>query len=432
MQILEINGGRMLCGEINIHGAKNSVLPILAGTLLIKGVSVIHNCPVLSDVQYTIDILTHLGARVKRENDTLIIDSSAITKCDIPKELMEEMRSSIIFLGALASRCNNGCMYLPGGCDIGLRPIDLHISGLSQLGYNVYFDGNNLCTGAGNAKATKVVLPFPSVGATENLILASIFLKGKTTIINSAREPEIVNLADFLNKAGAKIKGAATSVIEIEGVDELNDVEHHVIPDRILAGTVMSAAAITGGNVLIKNVNQHHLLPILPVFNEMGCSAVCDGDTISFTAPKRLKPVKNIKTQPYPGFPTDCQAPIMSALTVAGGTSVITETIFENRFKHISQLNRFGADILVNDRVAIVKGVQNLHSADAVCTDLRGGAAVVIEALGANGTSHISQLRHLDRGYEKIENQLSQLGADIKRITYEKEGSKNEKSSPKN
>lgn len=419
MEILEINGGKALGGEIKIHGAKNSVLPILAGTVLVNGVSVIHNCPKLSDVDCTVDILKHLGADVKREQDTLIIDTSCIHKWDIPKELMEEMRSSIIFLGSLASRCNCGCMYLPGGCDIGLRPVDLHIRGLRELGYSVFFDGNNLCCDIGNAHAGKVILPFPSVGATENLILASVFLKGKTTIINSAREPEIVNLADFLNSAGADIRGASTPVIEIYGVDSLNSVEHSVIPDRILAGTLMSATAITGGDTLLRDIDNHHLSPIIPAFEEMGCELTQRADTIRIKAPKKIQPVKSIKTQPYPGFPTDCQSPVMSVLTVADGTSVITETIFESRFKHVAQLNRFGADITINDRVAIINGVDKIHSADAVCTDLRGGASVVIEALGANGKSRISRLEHLDRGYEAIEEQLSRLGADIKRIRYE-------------
>ncbi len=419
MERLEINGGKALGGEIKVHGAKNSVLPILAGTVLVNGVSVIHNCPKLSDVDCTVDILKHLGADVKREQDTLIIDTSCINKWDIPKELMEEMRSSIIFLGSLASRCNCGCMYLPGGCDIGLRPVDLHIRGLRELGYSVFFDGNNLCCDIGDAHAGKVILPFPSVGATENLILASVFLKGKTTIINSAREPEIVNLADFLNSAGADIRGASTSVIEIYGVDSINSAEHSVIPDRILAGTLMSATAITGGDTLLRNIDNHHISPIIPAFEEMGCELIQSDDTIRIKAPEKLKPVKSIRTQPYPGFPTDCQSPVMSALTVADGTSVITETIFESRFKHVAQLNRFGADITINDRVAIINGVDKIHPADAVCTDLRGGASVVIEALGAEGKSQISRLEHLDRGYEAIEKQLSILGADIKRIRYE-------------
>ncbi len=419
MERLEINGGKALGGEIKVHGAKNSVLPILAGTVLVNGVSVIHNCPKLPDVDCTVDILKHLGADVKREQDTLIIDTSCINKWDIPKELMEEMRSSIIFLGSLASRCNCGCMYLPGGCDIGLRPVDLHIRGLRELGYSVFFDGNNLCCDIGDAHAGKVILPFPSVGATENLILASVFLKGKTTIINSAREPEIVNLADFLNSAGADIRGASTSVIEIYGVDSINSAEHSVIPDRILAGTLMSATAITGGDTLLRNIDNHHISPIIPAFEEMGCELIQGDDTIRIKAPEKLKPVKSIRTQPYPGFPTDCQSPVMSALTVADGTSVITETIFESRFKHVAQLNRFGADITINDRVAIINGVDKIHPADAVCTDLRGGASVVIEALGAEGKSQISRLEHLDRGYEAIEKQLSILGADIKRIRYE-------------
>ncbi|MFR5876623.1 MAG: UDP-N-acetylglucosamine 1-carboxyvinyltransferase [Eubacterium sp.] len=422
MEILEIIGKSRLGGEIDVHGAKNSVLPILAGSVLIKGTSVIHNCPKLSDVEVTISILKHIGAKISREGSTLIVDASGIDKCDIPEELMQEMRSSIIFLGSLSSRLGKACMYLPGGCEIGLRPIDLHLKGLTSLGYSISFDGHNICCNKSSVKANKIVLPFPSVGATENIILAAVLTKGKTTIINAAREPEIVDLANYLNKAGAKIFGASTPVIEIEGVEELGSVEHTVIPDRILATTLMSASAITSSELILKKVNPAHLMPILPVFDEMGCKLFVDRNALKIKAPKRLKRVKKIETQPYPGFPTDCQAPVMAALTTAKGTSVINETIFESRFKHISQLCRFGADIEVNDRVAIVNGTCDIHSAGAVCTDLRGGAAVVIEALAANGVSTIKNIEHIDRGYESIEKQLSSIGADIKRINYEEKG----------
>lgn len=429
MEFLQINGGKELGGVANVHGAKNSVLPILAGCVLVSGTSVIHNCPRLSDVDVTINILKHLGASVKIEKDTLIIDSTSITKSDIPQALMQELRSSIIFLGSVLSRTGNASMYLPGGCEIGLRPVDLHLKGLQSLGYAVDFDGNVIRCYRENVKATEVVLAFPSVGATENIILASVFARGRTVIVNAAKEPEIEDLINFLNKAGAKISGASTPVIEIEGVDRLHSVEHTVIPDRILATTLMCAGAITSSELRVNNINASHLTPVFPVFKEMGCEIYLDYNSLTIKPAKRLRRVKRIETSPYPGFPTDCQSPIMAVLTKARGTSVINETIFEERFKHISQLNRFGADIIVNGNSAIISGVKELHSADVVCTDLRGGAAVVVEALCADGVSTIKNISHIDRGYERIEEQLSLIGADIKRIKDEEKGTKQIKKS---
>ena len=416
MQYLEINGKKRLGGEIEVHGAKNSVLPILAGAVLIRGKSVIHNCPDLSDVRITCDILRQLGVKVKKEKNTLIVDASSINKKSIPEEMMKELRSSIIFLGALSSRTGNACLFLPGGCDIGLRPIDLHLKALKKLGYSLSFDGRNICCENNNAKASEIVLPFESVGATENAILASVFLKGKTTIINAAREPEIEDLANFLNSAGADIKGASTSVIEINGVNALNETEHTVIPDRIEASTYMSAAAITSGELYIKNINHIHLAPVVSAFYEMGCKLFAEEKALRIKAPKKLKRVKLIQTKAFPGFPTDSQPLLMAALSLANGSSLIEENIFENRFKHASQLIKFGADISVQSKIAIINGVNNLHSAEAECTDLRGGAAIVVEALASEGKSIITKIEHIDRGYERIENSLSKIGADIKRI----------------
>lgn len=420
MKCLKINGGRALRGSIDVHGAKNSILPVLCATVLINGKSVIHNCPRLSDVEVTVNILRYLGANVSREGNTLIVDATSISRSNILEPQMKELRSSIIFLGALASRTGQACLYLPGGCDIGLRPIDLHLKGLKALGYEVFTDGHNVCATRRDVIGKEIVLPFPSVGATENIILASVLAKGTTTIVNAAREPEIEDLADFLNKAGAKIYGASTPTITIEGVNELNGAEHTVIPDRILATTLMSACAITGGQIQLNNVCMSHIMPTLPVFDEMGCDVSYNYSSVKIKAPHRLKRVKSIETMAYPGFPTDCQAPVMSALCVADGTSIIKETIFENRFKHIEQLNLFGADISVNDRIAVVNGVSSLHSANAKCTDLRGGAAVVIAGLSAEGESTITDIHHIDRGYENIEHQLSLLNADVKRIDDEK------------
>jgi UDP-N-acetylglucosamine 1-carboxyvinyltransferase len=424
MEYLEINGGAELGGEICVHGAKNSVLPILAGSVLINGESVIHNCPELSDVKFTLDILKSLGAKVKKEGKTLIIDSGSIAKSTISEAMMQKMRSSIIFLGALASRTGSACLFLPGGCEIGLRPIDLHIKALQSLGYEISFDGKNICCDNTSARPAKIVLPIPSVGATENAILASVFIEGKTTIINAAREPEIEDLANFLNSAGAKISGASTPVIEIIGVESLHSTEHTVIFDRILASTYMSAAAITKSELKIKNVNHIHLAPNLPPFYEMGCKLYLSDNSIAIKPPKKLRRVKKIETGAFPGFPTDSQAPLMAVLTLSQGSSIIKENIFENRFKHIAQLTRFGADITALDsRVAIVNGVKELHGADAFCTDLRGGAAIVIEALAAQGKSTIKNIEHIDRGYENIQESLGSIGAKIKRKNDE-EGSK--------
>lgn len=420
MKYLKINGGKKLIGSISVHGAKNGVLPILCACVLINGISVIHNCPNLSDVDVTIDILRYLGAKVERENDALIVDTSQIGRYDVLESYMKELRSSIIFLGALASRSGKACLYLPGGCEIGLRPIDLHLKGLKALGYDVYTDGHNVCAEKKNVKGTEIVLPFPSVGATENIILASVLAPGRTTIVNAAREPEIADLVKFLNKAGAKISGTSAPTIVIEGVKTLHGVEHTVIPDRILAATLMSACAITGGEIELENLCPEHIMPTLPAFEEMGCRIDISKNSLRIKSPERLKRVKKIETMAYPGFPTDCQAPVMAALSVAKGTSIIKETIFENRFKHIEQLNLFGTDISINDRIAVVNGVKNIHSADVKCTDLRGGAAVIIAALKANGISTVKDIHHIDRGYECIENQLSSLGADIKRMYDEK------------
>lgn len=416
MQMLEINSKRQLNGSLKIHGAKNSVLPILCATVLVNGVSVIHKCPYLTDVEVTLNILKYLGASVYRSGETVVVDSRNISRSNILEQYMSELRSSIIFLGALASRTGEACLFLPGGCEIGLRPIDLHLKGLKSLGYNVFTNGHDVCAVRENPQSAEIVLPFPSVGATENIILASVFNNGKTTVINAAREPEIADLASFLNKAGARIYGASTPTITIEGVDSLHSVEHTVIPDRILASTMISACAACSGKIELLDVDASHLLPTKAVFEEMGCNFKTVKSSIIVKAPKRLNHVRLIETMAYPGFPTDSQAPVMAALTVANGTSVIKENIFENRFRHAEQLNLFGADITVNDKFAIVNGVSHLHNADAKCTDLRGGAAVVIAALCADGKSRIRDIHHIDRGYEKIENQLSQLGADIRRI----------------
>lgn len=426
MEVFKISGQNQLSGTVTLHGAKNSALPILSASILVKGVTVIHNCPDLSDVRETVKILESLGCSVTFADNTATIDATTLTSSRIDEKVMRMMRSSILFLGSLLSRNKQTQIYLPGGCDIGSRPIDLHIKALKSLGAVITEEGSSITCTTNGLKGAKIILPFSSVGATENIIIAAAVSKGRTTIINPAREPEICDLADFLNHCGAKIYGAGESVIEIEGVEALHSCEHRIIPDRILASTYMSACAITGGEIVINDVMPTALSPVFPVFNEMGCRLYLDENSLRVSAPSRLRRVRMIKTMPYPGFPTDSQSPVAAALTVARGTSVIKENIFENRFRFISELNRFGSDVEINDKLAIINGVKSLHAANVYATDLRGGAALVVAALKADGTSTINNLEHIDRGYEKLEENLKLLGADIKRINDEKERNKKE------
>lgn len=416
---LIITGNQQLGGEIAVHGSKNAVLPILAATLLVEGETVLHNVPNLSDVAASVEILKHLGAGVRREKNTLIIDTSTIINNDIPEEMMREMRSSIIFLGSLVTRCKKALLCPPGGCDIGVRPIDLHLASLKKLGVQISENGSCIYCRAQRLNGAKIFLSFPSVGATENIMISSVLAKGRTTIINAAREPEISDLASFLNSCGAKIFGAGESTVEIDGVDRLYPNAHTVIPDRIVAATYMCAGALQAKELVIRNVRASHLAPVIPVFTEMGCRIYLSGNDLKLVSPKRLKRVKNIKTMPYPGFPTDCQSVLMAALSKANGTSVFNESVFDGRYKHISELRRFGADITVNDRIAVVNGVRELYGANVYSTDLRGGAALVLAALAANGTSTVGNIYHIDRGYECIEKNLSKIGALIERKDYE-------------
>lgn len=419
MEKLTVTGSQPLGGEIKVHGSKNAVLPILASTLLIKGETVLHNVPRLSDVDASVKILRHLGAKVLRENNTLTVDTTDIINDDIPEELMREMRSSIIFLGSLIARCTEASLCPPGGCDIGVRPIDLHLNALRKLGAQITENGSCIYCKATRLHGSKIFLNFPSVGATENIIISAVLSKGKTTIINAAREPEISDLANFLNSCGAKIFGAGEGTVEIEGVESLYPCSHTIIPDRIVAATYMSIGALQAKELVLKDIRPSHLVPVIPVFNEMGCKIYLSGNNLKLVSPKRIKRVKNIKTMPYPGFPTDCQSILMAALSKANGTTVFNESVFDGRYKHISELKRFGADISVNDRIAVVNGVKNLYGANVYSTDLRGGAALVVAALAAQGVSTIGNVYHIDRGYESIENSLKDIGAIIKRTENE-------------
>jgi len=411
-----VNGGNRLGGEISVHGAKNSSLPILAATLLAEGECVIHNCPDLTDVRAACDILRYLGCKVKKEGSTLVVDSSVISKWDIPEGLMHEMRSSIVFLGPILSRMHKARLYTPGGCEIGLRPIDLHLSSLRMLVAHIREShGELICRIDKGFRGSNITLSFPSVGATENIILACAVSEGVTNIFNAAREPEIADLADFLNKCGARIKTDTDGTVTVEGVSSLHGCEHRIIPDRITAATYMSAVATAGGEVLIKDIVPMHMKPVISVFEESGCRINMGRDSVKIRKTERLKPVRNVRTMPYPGFPTDAQAPVMAMTALADGTSVIVENIFESRFKHVPQLIRLGSAIKIEGRVALIDGVERLYGAKVCAPDLRGGSALVVAALGAEGSSEISGTNHIDRGYEKIEESLRKIGADIRR-----------------
>ena len=418
MDKIIINGSKKLNGEITVQGAKNSVLPILVATLLVDGISVIHNCPIISDVDATIKILRYLGCAVIRENHTITVDSTGVNKNDVPDELMREMRSSIVFLGGILGRMGKAVLSTPGGCEIGLRPIDLHLSSMQQFGAEVTNENGNIVCSAEKKglTGTRITLSFPSVGATENIILAATLAKGTTIITNAAREPEISDLADFLNGCGAKIHGAGDSTITIEGVARLKGAEHSVIPDRIVASTYLIATAVTNGKICLKNIIPSHIGPTLQPLRESGCDIVVNGHEVYLNAPPRLKRIRIIRTMPHPGFPTDVQAQMMALTCIADGTSVITENIFESRFKHIGELIRFGAKINVEGRVAVVEGVRKLCGANVRSTDLRGGSAMIIAGLCAEGITEISDIHHIDRGYETPEKVFEYLGADIKRV----------------
>ncbi len=417
MKKLVISGGRPLSGSIDLQGSKNSALPTLSAAVAVDGISVIHNCPDLTDVTAALKILEHIGCIIKREGHTVVIDASTACRCEIPEKLMREMRSSIVFLGALLTRFGRASVTSPGGCEIGLRPIDLHLCSLRKMGADICETGGRLeCSAPKGICGCTISLAFPSVGATENIMLASVGASGETLITNAAREPEIVDLANFLNKCGAEISGAGQSVIRIKGGKKLHSAEHTIIADRIVASTYMACAAATGGKIAVRDVLCEHLAPVISVFETAGCEVMFKHGELIFKAPERISRVKSIRTMPYPGFPTDSQAVIMAMLTKAQGTSIVAEKIFENRFRHVPELIKLGADIRVEDGcVAVVEGVESLHGAKVTAGDLRGGCSLVVAALGAEGETVIDEIHHIDRGCESFEVSLAKLGADIKR-----------------
>ena len=414
MEKLIIRGGNQLNGTIQVGGAKNAVLPIIAATLLTNNKCTIQGVPKLTDV-YTIGtVLNSLGAEVQHTDDGLEISAATLTSSQADYQYVRRMRASFLVMGPLLARTGKAVISLPGGCAIGTRPIDLHLKGFAALGADITYGQGFIEASSKELVGNRIYLDFPSVGATENIMMAASLAKGTTMLENAAEEPEIVDLANFLNAMGAKVKGAGTKVIRIEGQRELQGTSHQVIPDRIEAGTYLAAVAMAGGDVLLDNVIVDHLKPVVAKLAEAGAEIQEMDNSIRIISNGKLRRV-DIKTLPYPGFPTDLQAQMMALMTVAQGTSVITETVFENRFMHVNELKRMGAKIKIEGHTAIVEGVKKLSGAQVKATDLRAGAALIIAGLVADGQTTVTNLNHIDRGYYKLENKLRTLGADIMR-----------------
>lgn len=417
MERLIVKGGNRLVGTVKTSGAKNAVLPIIAASILGTSPSRLDEIPALEDVRTICAVLECLGIKVDAsEPHTLKIDSREITSCEAPYELVRSMRASFLVMGPLLSRKGYARISQPGGCAIGTRPIDLHLKGFEALGVKIE-QGHGYIEASAPEGMTgaNIYLDFPSVGATENIMMAAAMANGTTVLENPAEEPEIVDLANYLNQMGARVRGAGTNVITIEGVSELHGVQHSVIPDRIEAGTYMIAAAMTGGDVIIENVLPEHQKPLIAKLREAGALVEEDIDRIHVAGSGKLKAV-DIKTLPYPGFPTDMQAQMMAMLSVAEGRSKITETVFENRFMHVVELNRMGANITTEGRSAVITGPAHLTGCTVRATDLRAGAAMILAGLVAEGATEICDIYHIDRGYEEIAAKLTRLGADIKRV----------------
>jgi len=413
---LIISGGNRLQGTVKIDGAKNSALSIMAATLLTKDVCILRNVPRLTDVDTMGAVIRKLGIKVEWGGDnTLYIDSDDFNNCEAPYELVKMMRGSILVMGPLLARLKKAKISLPGGCSIGARPVDYHIKGFEALGAQVEVEKGYIEAKVDKLKGDDIYLDFPSLGATENIMMAACLAEGITTIENAAKDPEVVELGHFLNKMGAKVEGLGTDLIKIEGVKELHGIDYTIIPDRIEAGTYMVAAAITGGDVLIEKADLLLLKPLIVKLEEAGVRIELEKNLIKVTGPDRVKAV-DIKTLPFPGFPTDMQPQFMALSCIAKGTSVITETVFENRFVHTGDLIRMGADIKVEGHSAIIKGVKKLSAAPVMASDLRGGAALILAGLVSEGTTELSRMYHLDRGYVKLEEKLNLLGANIKRV----------------
>lgn len=412
MSYLRIQGGRPLSGHLTVQRAKNSVLPVLAATLLAGGECRIADCPRLSDVETAAEILRHLGCQAQWDGNDLLVDTACVTRWDIPEELMRKMRSSVIFLGAILTRCGRAELSYPGGCELGPRPIDLHLTALRTLGAEISEIGGSLLCRAERLRGGDILLTLPSVGATENAILAACGAEGTTIISNAAREPEIVDLQDFLQKLGADVHGAGTSTITVLGGGVRRGCVHRCIGDRIAAATYLCAAAAAGGQVTLRGVDYRHLATVTTALGQAGCRLQCTEDSITLESDGRLRAIPPVRTSPYPGFPTDAQAPLMAALLRSEGAVMFVENMFDSRYRHVPELVRMGADIRLEGRVAVVYGTRELHGAAVRCTDLRGGAALAIAALQTPDATLIHDIYHIQRGYQDMAGDLRALGAD--------------------
>ncbi len=414
MSQIIIQGGRPLEGTLEIQGAKNSVLPVLAATILHPGVTRLRRCPRLTDVDASVRILRHLGCEARWEGDELVVDTASMSRWDIPDHLMREMRSSVIFLGAILARFGWAEMSYPGGCELGPRPIDLHLDILRQLGASIREEGGRLRCEAGRLTGREVSLSLPSVGATENAILAACGAEGETLIVNPAREPEIGDLQRFLTALGCDVRGAGSSLIRVRGMRRTRDAVFTVMPDRIVAATYLSAVAAAGGRVELRRVSGKYLSTVTAALHQAGCRIEGGEDRVTLESDGALRAIPTVRTAPYPGFPTDAQAVLMAALLRSRGATVFVENIFENRYRHVDELRRMGADIAVADRVAVVTGVERLHGASVRCTDLRGGAALLVAGLSAQGETRVGDIHHIRRGYQDPVGDLTALGAEIR------------------
>lgn len=416
MEKFLINGRKKLFGTVSTSKAKNSYLAILAGCILSSGVVTLHECPDFDDIKTMAEIINSLGCKVEKRGSDLIVDCRNVNKHEIPKEMATKIRSSIFLLGSILGRIGRAAVCYPGGCDIGARPIDLHLKGLKALNVEINEKFGIINCQAHSLRGGDVHLDFPSVGATENIMMAGVLAQGITRIYNAAKEPEVVDLQNFLNKMGAKIMGAGTDNIIIEGVRRLGDVEYLPMPDRIVAGTYLLATAACGGDVTVKNVDFRHIYSLISKLQNSGLEVTTKSDSIRLIAPSRPLTFGKIETMPYPGFPTDLQPQSLVLQTVSHGTCVINENLFETRLKHVPELIKMGANIITKDRVAIVTGVEKLFGAEVNCTDLRAGAALTIAGLAAEGVTTVNNIHNIDRGYERLDEVLLSLGAEIKRL----------------
>jgi UDP-N-acetylglucosamine 1-carboxyvinyltransferase len=411
-----VQGGKQLKGTISVSGAKNAVLPVIVASLLSDGNCRIQDVPRLTDVEIICDVLGEVGAKVKKiDAHTLDINCNKINKFEAPYEYVSKMRASNLVMGPLLARLGKAKISMPGGCAIGTRPIDLHLKGFEAMGARIKMDHGYIIAEAPRLTGARIYLDYPSVGATENIMMTGSLAEGVTVIENAAEEPEIVDLANFINSMGGRIKGAGTKIVKIEGVKNLGSTAHTIIPDRIEAGSYMVAAAITAGELILENVIADHLKPVIAKLIEIGVEIEEEGNGLHIRASKPLKAV-DIKTLPYPGFPTDMQAQFMSLLTVVQGTSILTETVFENRFMHAEELRRMGADIKIEGRSAVVEGMNRLTGAPVRASDLRAGAALIIAGLAAEGETEIGNIYHIDRGYDRIVDKFRSVGASIRKI----------------